>query len=201
MSLAACQSAEVNLPSGSTLASAVAFNPIGQDQPPGSTSLPRGSRLRTLPPGFVSFCLRERDQCAAPKDQPATVHMDGRLWAKLRGVNDLINATTTPEGDREHFGRGEYWSIVRDGFGDCEDYALTKRKNLIEQGVPSRLLRLAIVRTPHGERHAVLTVATDKGDYVLDNLRPAILPWADAGYVWLSRQGARGGWEWVALDG
>jgi len=126
--------------------------------------------------------------------------MDEVLWVKLRSANDLVNASTTPESDREHYGRAEYWSIVTDGFGDCEDYALTKRKNLIEQGVPSRSLRIAIVRMPGGERHAVLTVATDKGDYVLDNLRSPILPWADTGYVWLSRQGAHGGWEWVALD-
>lgn len=127
--------------------------------------------------------------------------MDESLWARLRSVNDLVNAATTPKADREHYGRAEYWSIVTDGFGDCEDYAVTKRKNLIDQGIPSRSLRIAIVRTPRGEPHAVLTVATDQGDYVLDNLQSAILPWAHTGYVWLSRQSARGGWEWVALNG
>ncbi len=201
ISLAACQSVEVNLPSGSLVPSPFVAIAIRQGQPPGSTSLPRGSELRTLPPGFISFCMREREQCVAPEDQPETAHMDARLWTKLRSVNAMVNATTVPENDREHYGRAEYWSIVTDGFGDCEDYALTKRKTLIEQGVPSRALRLAIVRTVGGERHAVLTVATDQGDYVLDNLRSSILPWAVTGYVWLSRQSARGGWEWVALDG
>ncbi len=126
--------------------------------------------------------------------------MDANLWAKLRKVNDLVNTTVQPQSDEQHFGRGEYWTIVTDGFGDCEDYALTKRKHLIEQGVPIRSLRVAIARTPTSTRHVVLTVATDKGDYVLDNIQSAILPWAQTGYVWLSRQGPRGGWDWVALD-
>jgi predicted transglutaminase-like cysteine proteinase len=201
LSLTGCQSAEVNFPTGSVVASSLASVSLNQGQPPRSSSLPSGRELRTLPPGFINFCLRERDQCDAPKDQPETAHMDDRLWAMLRSVNDVVNAAITPKSDREHYGRAEYWALATDGFGDCEDYALTKRKSLIEQGVPSRSLRIAIVRTRRGERHAVLTVATDKGDYVMDNLRLAILPWRDAGYVWLSRQGSRGGWDWVALDG
>ena len=167
--------------------------------PPVSTPLPSGTPQEWLPAGFVSFCLREPSQCAASPGQPEIVQIDDSLWAKLQYTNQSINLAVTPKSDNEHYGRGEYWAIVTDGFGDCEDYALTKRKQLIDAGVPQRALRIAIVNTPHGDRHAVLTVATDKGDYVLDNLRTEILPWAKTGYAWVTRQSANGTWDWVAL--
>ena len=36
---------------------------------------------------------------------------------------------------------------------------------------------MTIVRDQDGEGHAVLTVKTDRGDFVLDNLTDEILPW------------------------
>ena len=64
-----------------------------------------------------------------------------------------------------------------------------------------RALRMAIVITPKAERHAILTIATDKGDYVLDNLTQEILPWDRTGYRWLARQDDRNDWGWVDLGG
>ncbi len=98
------------------------------------------------------------------------------------------------------FGRAEYWTIPTDGYGSCHDYALAKRKELIDIGFPKAALRIAIVVTPWQKRHAVLTVATDKGDYVLDNLRDDVIAWNETGYTWIERQDSVRPLGWVSLQ-
>lgn len=111
-----------------------------------------------------------------------------------------MNEAIAPVADNVHYGRAEYWTIPTDGEGDCEDYALTKRSELIASGMPMDALRIATARRWDGGAHVVLTVATDRGDYVLDNLRNNIMPWSDTGYAWLERQAANNPWEWVTVD-
>jgi len=153
------------------------------------------------PNGFMAFCLRNPDQCSAPDDQAQTVPFDDHLWDMLKAVNEQVNRTVTNEDDKAHYGRAEYWTIVTDGYGDCEDFALTKRKELIDAGFPEKALRIAIGRTWRDELHAVLTVATDCGDYVLDNRTWEILPWNRTEYRWVSRQDANNPMGWVTLQG
>ena len=102
--------------------------------------------------------------------------------------------------DEKHYGRAEYWTIPTDGYGDCEDYALTKRKALFDAGFPLAVLRVAIVIASDGQRHSVLTVATDKGDFVLDNLRNDVVGWGDAGYRWIERQDSKDALRWVSIN-
>jgi len=90
--------------------------------------------------------------------------------------------------DEIHYGRSDYWTIPADDFGDCEDYALAKRKLLLQAGLSPRGLRVAIATLPDGEAHAVLTVVTDQGDYVLDSRNDAVLPWRAAKLTWVARQ-------------
>ena len=47
---------------------------------------------------------------------------------------------------------------------------------------------MTIVRDLDGEGHAVLTVKTDHGDFVLDNLSDEIRPWSATGYQFFKRQ-------------
>ena len=94
----------------------------------------------------------------------------------------------------------EYDWLGSDGRGDCEDYALTKQKKLMEMGFSVRALRLAVVDTPQREGHVVLTVVTDRGDYVLDNRSPWVLPWRKADYIWFKRQDPDHALAWVQLD-
>jgi len=65
---------------------------------------------------------------------------------------------------------------------------LAKRVALTAVGVPAERLSIALVETRWGESHAVLLLAADDGDYVLDNLEPRILHWTQAPYVWRERQ-------------
>jgi predicted transglutaminase-like cysteine proteinase len=127
------------------------------------------------------------------------VVLDAATWSKLQQVNMAFNAAIQPEEDAVHYGRVDYWTIPTDGFGDCEDYALAKRKALIEANFSPRALRIAVARSRQGEAHAVLTVATDRGDYVLDNLTNAVLPWNETSLAWIARQ-APGEAQWASLD-
>lgn len=162
--------------------------------------MPAGVASATVPSGFISFCMRFADQCATPTANQNSVALSEDNWLVLNDVNAQINASISPEDDKDHYGRAEYWTIPADGRGDCEDYALAKRQALIKAGLPELALRMAVVLTSEGERHAVLTVTTDQGDYVLDNLTFEIRPWFKSGLTWIARQDSTNPWNWVALQ-
>lgn len=162
-------------------------------------SIPYSFTPAPVPAGFISFCLRFAGQCDSKPGAATSVLLTDKTWQTLNRVNRTVNAAIWPEDDIVHYGRAEYWTIPTDGYGDCDDYAVTKRKDLIDAGFPAPALRLAVVDTPRDVRHAVLTVSTDKGDYVLDSLRNDILPWNATGYTWIERQDARRPLAWVSL--
>jgi len=162
--------------------------------------MPAAERTAVTPSGYISFCLRFPDQCATTPGAPARVALTPDVWAMLRKVNDAVNDSIWPEDDERHYGRAEYWNIPTDGYGDCEDYALTKRKQLISLGLPIGALRLAVVITGDGGRHAVLTVVTDKGDFVLDNMKNEVLSWNRTGLTWVERQDPSTQLGWVSLQ-
>lgn len=159
--------------------------------------IPVGETVRP-PPGFLSFCVREPTQCAAgPAAGP--VRLDPQTWELLSRVDADVNAHTRRLDDRTNHGVPEYWAIVRNGHGDCNDIAVTKRSILHHAGIPLRDLRLALVATDSGDRHVVLTVVTERGDLVLDSLSSEIRPWNDTPYRWLMRQdGSAIGWAAIA---
>jgi predicted transglutaminase-like cysteine proteinase len=130
------------------------------------------------------------------------IGMDAGTLGLLRAVNDQVNGTMRATSDIQAYGIADYWNdpvLVRGVRGDCEDFALEKRRLLVEHGVPAAALSIAIVRTRLGEEHAVLVVTTDAGDFVLDNLTYDVRPWRRAGYTWISRQGPGDDLGWVSL--
>jgi predicted transglutaminase-like cysteine proteinase len=125
------------------------------------------------------------------------------VWPLLTSTNDRINRAISERTDQEIYGVSEYWALpLESGLtaGDCEDYALEKRHALIAAGVPSEALSIAVVTTVRGDTHAVLLVATDHGEYVLDNLSAWVVPWTQAGYTWRERQvaGSPSRWQYAA---
>jgi predicted transglutaminase-like cysteine proteinase len=146
------------------------------------------------PAGFISFCVREKVECAFPAGSPPA-RLDEATASLLADVNWQVNSETVLADDMSNHGAVEYWGIVRNGRGDCDDMAVTKRSILRAAGLPLSDLRLALVLTPSERRHVVLTVVTDRGDLVLDSETSVILPWQEAGYRWLMRQdGTQTGW-------
>lgn len=150
--------------------------------------------------GWVDFCRRYAPTCDAPKLKPQDVRLDGATWNVLVEVNRSINAAIEPVTDMEHWGVADRWDYPTDGRGDCEDYVLLKRKVLIERGFPRQALLITVVIDGHGDGHAVLTVKTDHGDYVLDNMRDDVLAWVKTGYRFVKRQSQEDPNRWVALD-
>lgn len=165
-----------------------------------TTALPDGAA--TLPPpGFVALCMHSPALCAkADPSAPNLVTLNPATRAALAAVNTEINIAITYETDEQHYGVANVWTPnAIGGRGDCKDYALAKLELLVGEGLPKKALRIAIVRTAQEELHAVLTVATDKGDLVLDSATSDIKPWRQTGYRWLERQSADDPLRWVDL--
>lgn len=186
----------------SDVTSAIAPMPIStadQQGLPVSSPLRDSAVMAPIPTGFVGFCLRYGDQCETAKHGPTTINLTPQNFAQISNINRTINEQIKPEDDSIHYGVTEYWTIPTDGYGDCEDYALTKRKALLQAGFPMGALRLALVITPDRERHAILTLATNRGDFVMDNLNDDVRPWNEASYTWLERQDPTKAWRWDML--
>jgi predicted transglutaminase-like cysteine proteinase len=163
-----------------------------------STSPLLRTRLAKPPPGFVAFCERSPGQCTAGESSARPLLLDTGTWETLERVNTATNLAIAPKADSIHYGMEEYWTIPTDGYGDCDDYVLAKRSALIARGIPESALSIAIVFTPRFVRHTVLIVATDKGTYVLDNLRNEIVSWNKAEYGWIKHQdpASSSGWAY-----
>lgn len=153
----------------------------------------------TRPPiGYVGFCMRYAAECARKSDA-RPVKLDATAWALLKSVNDEVNRRIQPITDKDHWGVPERWDLPSDGKGDCEDYALLKQKILIEKGMPAGSLLMTVVIDRDGAGHAVLTVVTDRGDFILDNQEEKILPWTDTGYRFVKRQSMQDPNIWASV--
>jgi predicted transglutaminase-like cysteine proteinase len=150
------------------------------------------------PSGFLAFCERNPGECRVSRNQPSTVRFTQEVWEKIETVNTVVNAAVRPLDDDEHYGITEFWTVPVDGQGDCEDYVLAKRKMLALLGVPEAALRITVVLNNSLVRHAILTVVTDRGDYVLDNAQSDIVPAENTGYRPIERQDAASPTGWVA---
>ena len=124
--------------------------------------------------------------------------MTGALWKHDRRVNAGVNAAIRPMNDIDLYGKDEVWAYPN-GAGDCEDYVLEKRRDLMREGLSLSNLLITVVRKPDGEGHAVLTVRTDKGDFILDNLTDAVRLWDQTGYRFLKRQASNHTGRWVTI--
>jgi predicted transglutaminase-like cysteine proteinase len=130
-----------------------------------------------LPPiGLSRFCLRYPDDCKVhPIDfRRRNIVLTPGRWNELNIINRRVNrsivAAVTP-GD----GATEEW-VISPSTGDCKDYAVTKRHQLLARGWPSRALLLSEVVIPSGEHHLILLLRTKEADLVLDNLNDEIRP-------------------------
>jgi predicted transglutaminase-like cysteine proteinase len=151
------------------------------------------------PIGWVEFCTEHPRDCALPRLEARDIVLTQKAWKDLVRINRWVNDHVKPITDLEHWGVVERWSYPDDGYGDCEDYVLLKRKMLVQAGWPRQALLITVVRDRQGEGHAVLTVKTDKGEFILDNQNEEILLWSDTGYRYVKRQSQTDPNVWVAL--
>jgi predicted transglutaminase-like cysteine proteinase len=151
------------------------------------------------PIGWVEFCTSHLAECAGVPSAPRDVVLTPKAIKDLVRVNHYVNKAVKPMSDLEHWGAIEKWSYPDDGYGDCEDYVLLKRRMLIQAGWPREALLITVVRDRNDDGHAVLTVKTDRGEFILDNQTDDVLPWFETGYRFVKRQSQRDPNVWVSL--
>jgi predicted transglutaminase-like cysteine proteinase len=155
--------------------------------------------VTTPPIGWAEFCIEYAPECDTRASLPRDVVLSTRAWVELKRINAAVNTSVKPMTDMDHWGVVERWNYPDDGYGDCEDYALQKRKLLMAVGWPREALLMTVVRDQKGNGHAVLTAKTDRGEYILDNQTNDVLLWADTGYRFVKRQSQSDPNVWVSL--
>lgn len=152
------------------------------------------------PIGWQDFCRNGHpDDCKVGRLAARPVQLDDAVWGEIVKINRVVNATIEQVEDIALYGVQERWTYPDNGKGDCEDLALLKRRMLMRAGFPRQALLMTVVRDETGAGHAVLTVVTDRGDYVLDSKTSKVLPWSDTGYGYIKRQSEEDPNVWVRL--
>jgi predicted transglutaminase-like cysteine proteinase len=176
--------------------SADARNRSAQDP---NIATPIAEASPTLAPfQHVRFCLRYPSECKSDPTESERIDLNAQTLDLLRSVNRGVNLSIIPELKSYGADLEDGWTIAPVS-GDCNDYAVTKRHELIESGLPSKALRLSVVKTASGIGHLVLVVATTKGDIVMDNLTEALRPWQSTDYLWLKIQSASDARFWYEV--
>jgi predicted transglutaminase-like cysteine proteinase len=163
----------------------------------GSQSMLTGG-LTSQPIGHYEFCKANPAECSVRLRDRGPLRLTDSVWKEVVEINTQVNAAVRPMNDFDIYGNDEVWAYPR-GAGDCEDYVLEKRRDLMLKGIALSDLLITVVRKPDGEGHAVLTVRTDKGDFILDNLSDTVKPWEATGYRYLKRQSTTHTGRWVTI--
>ena len=153
----------------------------------------------SVPYGWIDFCNRYAPECDGPAMSAVDIDLSPTAWSDIERVNRSVNGAIEAVTDMDHWGVVDRWDYPTDGKGDCEDYALFKRKLLMEAGFPRQALLMTVVRDHQGEGHAILTVITNHGEFVLDNLSDKVKPWTDTGYKFVKRQSQEDPNSWVSI--
>lgn len=157
-------------------------------------------KLTSQPIGHYEFCKREAKECGITSRDTRPLQLNHSNWQRIVEINLSVNERIKPMTDMEIYGVEEYWAYPAT-VGDCEDYVLLKQRELQKAGIPITDLLITVVRKPDGEGHAVLTVRTDRGDFVLDNLTDEVMRWNETDYTYLKRQAANDTGRWVTIEG
>ena len=118
-----------------------------------------------------SACDRKNSTFAAIID----VAKDKPFLDKLSFVNASINRAIAYKKDSVVYGKLDYWAkpseILEHRAGDCEDFAILKMAALLRAGIPAQSMSLVVLQDrKRGFFHAVLSVSTGSGVFILDSL-------------------------------
>jgi predicted transglutaminase-like cysteine proteinase len=151
------------------------------------------------PMAHIVFCLKYPVDCEAMKSsfRPRSIELTEERWNEIVSVNASVNRSIYFAPNALGLA-GEKW-LIAPRAGDCNDFAVTKRHELLTRGWPSRSLLLAEVVTSWGEHHLVLIVRLNQEDFVLDTLSPDVRPWWKANYRWVRVQQPRNPRFWATI--
>ncbi|MFD1198487.1 transglutaminase-like cysteine peptidase [Brucella gallinifaecis] len=159
--------------------------------------MPTGERT-SQPIGHYDFCQRHPAECNIMNKNSIPLTLNRNIWQEIITINASINQRIAPRTDLDVWGQEEYWEYPTIA-GDCDDYMLLKRRELMALGIPANTLLMTVVRQQNGEGHAVLTIRTDRGDFILDNLDQRVRLWNDTDYTYLKRQSTTNSGAWVSI--
>ncbi|WP_342359356.1 transglutaminase-like cysteine peptidase [Terrarubrum flagellatum] len=168
---------------------------LGEPSPQGGSWM-QATENALAPLPYVKFCREQAEECRHSGEN-VLIDLDAATMSAMRRVNSSVNSRIRPQHHAVTSGV-EDWS-VNPAAGDCNDYAVTKRHELVAMGLPRSALLLAAVMTSWGEGHLVLVARTTRGDMVLDNLRGDIRSWDRAGYRWLKRESVASAALWEKM--
>jgi predicted transglutaminase-like cysteine proteinase len=99
---------------------------------------------------------------------------------KLSFVNSSVNRLIAYKKDGAVYGKFDYWAkpleILDHRAGDCEDFAILKMTALLRAGIPAQSMSLVVLQDRRRNFfHAVLSVSTGSGTFILDNLSNLVL--------------------------
>ena len=157
-----------------------------------SAHMKLGNYYTSQPIGHYEFCKRFRSDCQIFSKDDTPIEMSRTLWKDLVEINTFSNNKIAPMTDIEAFNQQEVWLYPT-------SVVLMKRQMLMDRGWPASSLLITVVKQRDGEAHAVLTVRTDRADYVLDNMTDIIKPWNQTPYTYLKRQSSRHSGKWVDI--
>ncbi len=153
-----------------------------------------------VPYGWADLCGRQPQECQVDVLDAVDLRLTAKTAQILEAINAKVNDEIIPVSNLDHWGTMlDHWDYPSDGKGDCKIYALWKRKLLMDAGIPRQALLMTIVRDLEGNGHTILTVKTDHGEFVLDNLVGEIRPWDATGYTYVKRQSQSDPNIWVSV--
>ncbi|MDB5523136.1 MAG: putative transglutaminase family protein cysteine peptidase [Rhizobium sp.] len=183
---------------GWTIASIVAGLFLGTNADAAARYMLVGA-ITSQPIGHYEFCQTHKAECSVKTANSVAPRVTEFGWNMVRQINAQVNHDIMPMTDEEIFGRDEVWAYPKD-VGDCEDFALLKRRLLLQAGFSAADVLITVVRKPDGEGHAVLTLRTADGDYILDNLDNSVKLWSETPYRFLKRQASFNTGRWVTIE-
>lgn len=155
--------------------------------------------VTSQPIGHYEFCQSHRSECQPVKPVAAPARVTDFGWDVIKEVNAEVNRRILPMTDQDIYGKDEVWAYPTD-VGDCEDFVLEKRRELMQKGFSASNLLITVVRKPDGEGHAVLTIRTIDGDFILDNLDESVRLWSETPYRFMKRQADYDSGRWVKIE-
>jgi predicted transglutaminase-like cysteine proteinase len=89
----------------------------------------------------IRFCLRYPDDCRSNSAESERVDLTPERLELLKRVNRRVSMSIVSKSKAYGSNLENTWTIAPDQ-GDCNDYAVTKRHELLKRGLPSSALRL-----------------------------------------------------------
>jgi predicted transglutaminase-like cysteine proteinase len=166
---------------------------------PADQSFMKTGRRALQPIGHYRFCETHPAECRPTLASLRRSPMTEVAWHVIEDVNSGVNRRIIQVTDEEYYGKPEFWTYPKSA-GDCEDFALLKKRELKSRGFAESDLLITVVKKPDGEGHAILTVHTSEGDFVLDNLDGRVRRWRDTPYRFEKRQSADDAGRWVVIE-